>query len=72
MIKVHETDDGSFVVADGGGWVPGVFDSDGAARLAAMKLSDQDIVERLGHIYEKRPVSMAEVALAITAVELSK
>ena len=69
-IKVHQCDDGSFVVAEESGWIPGVFATDGAARLAALKMADHDIVERLSHIYEKRPVSMAEVSLAITAIEL--
>lgn len=69
MIKVHQADDGSFVVAEEGGWIPGVFDSDGAARLAAVSLSDQDIIERLSHIYETRTVTLAEVGAAIEAAD---
>jgi hypothetical protein len=65
MIKVHETDDGSFVAADEGGWIPGIFDTHSAARLAALKLNDHDIVENLAPIYEHRPVTLAEVAAVI-------
>jgi hypothetical protein len=67
MIKVYKCDDGTFAVAGESGWIPGVYDTDGAARLAALKLSDYEIVKRLGPIYQHRPVTLADVSAVIEA-----
>ncbi|MFE9099880.1 hypothetical protein [Actinomadura geliboluensis] len=39
----YETDTGRYVIADDGGWVPGSYDSEEAARLA-VSLSDEQLV----------------------------
>ena len=68
-IETHKLDSGSFVVSENGTWIPGAFDSDSAARLAALTLSDAEIIERLGPIYhvdgEDRPVTFVDVQAAI-------
>jgi hypothetical protein len=34
-VRVYPLDDGTFVIADGGGWLPGLYASEEAARAAA-------------------------------------
>ena len=68
MIRTYPTESGGYVMSEGGTWVPGVFDSPEAAKLAAETLTDAQIVEKLGPIYEfdklNRPATIDDVKAA--------
>lgn len=63
-----------WVVAQAGSWVPGTYESDEAARLAASMLDDETILRELQPIYNAvdgadRAVTLAEVQAVVAAVE---
>jgi len=73
--KVYHIDD-HYVVSVNSVWVPGIYATEEAARLAVNNLSDQDIVAFLEHIYaydgEDRPVTVADIETTIAAVKLAE
>jgi hypothetical protein len=65
--RIHtEEVDGHWVIADGSGWLPGIYDSKKTA-MAARRLG-WEIMEGLAHIYrfdgQDRPVTMEDLKAA--------
>ena len=68
MIQAHKLEDGRFVVSENGVWVPGIYDSSATAIKAAETLTDEQIITKLGPVYEvdgeDRPATLANVEAA--------
>lgn len=62
-VRTYPFEEGTWVVADGGVWLDGIYESEATARRAAT-LSDS-VLSALGRIYridgENRPVTMADL-----------
>ena len=75
MINAYKSGDGQFVVSQNRVWIPGVYETADAATLAAEKLSNDDIIAFLEHIYsfegENRSATLDDVETAIAAVRLA-
>jgi hypothetical protein len=72
MIQAHKTDENRYVVSENGVWVPGIYDSAETAKKAP-KLTDEEIVTHLGHIFhadkEDRAVTLDELNALLAVID---